>query len=201
VKAAIRDKQSRKRHLAFERSAHLIVMVTVNQSFRARALENEVREWRKKSMPFDDYLKAPPGLFRKYENYFNGESYVRLNVKNNSNKKLTAFSFCAHSVGSAVMQIGDGDLIDLSADVPVALGDLQPKRDMVVHLLAGSFWAYSTDQLRAALVFSADELGRAKYKFPVPFHVKLRYRNWALWAFAIINALPLAVLAYLAAKN
>jgi hypothetical protein len=170
--------------LAFERTANLIVTVSVNQSFKSPILANEVREWRKNSVPQEDWLRTKFGLYDKYDDYFKADKYVRLEVKNNSNKKLQNFTFCAHSVSGAIYQIGDGEIMELAADVPVPLGDLQPKREVTLHILTSSFWAYSVDQIRAALVFSADELGRVKYKFPLPFLFTLRFRYWGGWVIA-----------------
>lgn len=171
--------------LAFERSASLIVTVTVNQSFKAPLLEKEVREWRKNSMPREEWLKESGSAFDKYNDYFKSDNYIRLEVKNNSSKKLTGFTFCIHSASSGVMQIGDGELIAIQGDIPVPLGDLQPRREMTIHVLVGSFWCYTTTAIGRALVFSADELGRVRYKFPFPFHLGLRIRNWVGWAFLL----------------
>jgi len=164
--------------VAFERSANLIVTVAVNQAFKSPLLASEVREWRKKSMSREEWNNEPFGIFDKYNDYFKSEVYVRLEVKNNSNKKLTGFSFSVHSISSGLMQIGESELIELTKNVPVTLGDLQPKRELVIHVLANSIWAHSIAQIKEAFVFSADELGRVKYKFPMPFYLELRLRNW-----------------------
>src|SRR3989442_13734091 len=102
---------------------------------------------------------------------------------------VTSFGVSGHSIGSAVMQIGVGQLVKLPNNVPVMLGDLQPKREMVIHILTNSFSAYSVKRIREALIFSADELGRVKYKFPLPFHQRQRLQNLAGGLFFISSML------------
>jgi hypothetical protein len=178
--------------VAFERSSDLIVTVTVNKSFKSPLLVGEVREWRKKSMPLDEWLNQSPGAFDKYDDYFKSDIYIRLKVKNNSSRKLSAFTFSAHSITSSLMQIGEGELVRITEEVPVIVGDLQPKREMMIHVLGSSFWAHSDDEIKKALVFSADELGRVKYKFPMPFYIKRRLGNWVAWGLTIALVLVTA---------
>lgn len=180
-------------NLAFERSANLIVTVTINQSFKAPLLSKEVYNWRRNSMPSDEWLKEPMGAFDKYSDYFRSDVYIRLEVKNNSKKKLTGLTFCVHTVSSGVMQIGEGELIPIKGDIPVVLGELQPRREMLIHILVGSFWSYTTKDIGNALVFSADELGRVKYKFPLPLHLSIRFKNRIAWTFALVNTIFAAI--------
>jgi hypothetical protein len=66
----------------------------------------------------------------------------------------------------------------LKPDVPVSLGDLQPNRGITLHVLAGYLSdIHSVPDIKKSLVFSADELGRAAYKFPIPFYQQMRRRR------------------------
>lgn len=179
---------------AFELSAQLIATVTINQSFRSPLLANEVREWRTNSVPLEDRPNDPIGTFDKYNDYFQSDTYIRLELKNNSKKTIKALTFCAHCIGAGVMQIGDGELVALAANVPAALGDLQPKRAVLVHVLASSFSAETVREIKVGLVFSADELGRVKYKFPLPYYFKDRFRDWALLLVLFLFSVPLLLI-------
>jgi hypothetical protein len=170
----------------FERSANLIVTVEINQSFRSPLLAEEIWDLRLKSLPREEMFKAGAAFSAaKYNDYFKASQYIRLNLKNNSKKKLVGLSFCAHSVSVTMMQIGEGELVAVSSDVPVPLGDLQPKRDMSIHLLVSYPSGHGIKFIKQSLVFSADELGRVKYKFPLPPHFESRRNNRNMIAVAV----------------
>jgi hypothetical protein len=164
---------------AFEWRSRLIVSVTVHQSFRMPSVYEEVLKLRPKSSSFDDDYEKYWEITARLRSILNAQNYVRFELKNNSNKKLSALTFCAHSVGDAFLQIGDGELAAIKADIPAPLGELQPKREIVVHLLSGNLWgAFSPADIKKSMVFSADELGSVTYKFPLPLYQKMRMRGW-----------------------
>ena len=124
----------------FERSASLVVRVTINKAFKSPLLFKDVYEFKEKARAPGERADFSWRSHGRLHDYFHAEQYVHIGVRNNSNRKLSSLTFCAHSIGGAMLQIGDGEMIEVKADQPIPLGDLQPRREIILHLLAGSFW-------------------------------------------------------------
>ena len=163
--------------LIFEWRSRLIVRVTANQSFQMRSLFEEVGQLGEAASLETRKLLT---VYGKYHQIFSSENYLRMVVRNNSNKKLSGLTFCSHSPAAGWLQINDGELIEIKSDVPFSLGELQPRREITLHLLAGSlFFGHTIKDLKQTLTFSADELGRVAYKFPLPDYQRRRIKGWA----------------------
>ena len=183
----------------FEWSSRLKVQVTVNQSFKVPSMFEEFKSLQMKATTLDERLNSSDSIFGKNYQFFNSETYLRYELKNNSSKKLGGLTLCAHSVGSALVQVGDGLLVEIKSDVPHLLGDLQPKRELIVHILLGSLpGVHTIKEIKSRVTFSADELGRVAYKFPWPSYLKNRFRDWTGNLFFLIAILT--ILAGFAAK-
>ena len=175
---ARRYHQAAGRTLSFERSASLVVRVTINKAFKSPLLFKDVYEFKEKARAPGERADFSWRSHGRLHDYFHAEQYVHIGVRNNSNRKLSSLTFCAHSIGGAMLQIGDGEMIEVKADQPIPLGDLQPRREIILHLLAGSFsGGYTPKDIKANLVFSADELGKVAYKLPLPFYQRMRWRG------------------------
>ena len=126
----------------FERSAPLVVRVTINKAFKSPLMFDHFSQLRK-TLTMEERMDFSWKSYGKFRDYFNAEHYVHIGVRNNSNRKLSNLSFCAHSIGSAMLQVGDGEMIEVTADQPIPLGDLQPRREIILHLLAGRFGVHT----------------------------------------------------------
>ena len=125
----------------FERSASLVVRVTINKAFKSPLLFKDVYEFKEKARAPGERADFSWRSHGRLHDYFHAEQYVHIGVRNNSNRKLSSLTFCAHSIGGAMLQIGDGEMIEVKADQPIPLGDLQPRREIILHLLADRFGA------------------------------------------------------------
>ena len=147
---ARRYHQAAGRTLSFERSASLVVRVTINKAFKSPLLFKDVYEFKEKARAPGERADFSWRSHGRLHDYFHAEQYVHIGVRNNSNRKLSSLTFCAHSIGGAMLQIGDGEMIEVKADQPIPLGDLQPRREIILHLLAGSFWGgYTPKDIKA----------------------------------------------------
>lgn len=177
---------------SFERSATLAVQVTINESVSSPAIWKHFVELRRAALVGSDGSPKWED-FDKYYAYFHAEAYARIKVKNNSKKKVPGLTFCAHEVSSGLLQTGDGEVVQLTSNVPVALGDLQPKREIVLHVLASTLWKSGSPRgIKEGFVFSADELGRVDYKFPMPTYLEMKRRGQLNF---FLNALYFSIMA------
>ncbi|WP_108522067.1 hypothetical protein [Bradyrhizobium algeriense] len=169
----------------FEWSSRLIVCVTVNQSRAMDALYEEIKNLSRNNSPTDEerwnILKTIRGIL-------NAEGYVKMELKNNSRKKLTNLTFSAPSRGW--IQIGDGALIEAKADTPIKLGDLQPEGKLAIHLLTGSFFFDGSSKgFKNRISLLADEHARVSYQFPLPDHLARRRSNRVVTSLMLFGAI------------
>jgi hypothetical protein len=180
---------------SFERSASLVVQITINEAVRSPLMFKDVNELRDRVRSPGERTDLSWESRTRFHDYFHAEHYVHFGVRNNSKSKLSNLTFCAHQVNGAMLQVGEGEMIQVKADQPIPLGDLQPRREIILHLLAGSLWNANTPKdIRKSLVFSADELGRVAYKFPMPFYQRMRWMGifqfmWYVFSICLIGTL------------
>jgi hypothetical protein len=157
----------------FERSSRLIVRVVVNERFSSPKAYAEVEAMLRK-------VGAGGGweLLGPWYKYFSSNVYHHVSVKNNSTKTLKDLSICLHHPFDGLLQIADGSLIDLKFDVPVSLGNLQPRRSLELHVLTPTPVGFDPRGVKRSLTFSAEELGRVAYKFPLS---SIHKRRWVEW--------------------
>src|SRR5579859_866164 len=102
-------------------------------------------------------------------------------------KKITGLTVSVNASMDSLIQIGeDGNIIDFPGKAPIALGDLQPRRKLVVNLLASSLLTYATSTIKKAIVFSSDEHVRIAYRFPPPEHIEHRQRERRRFAYLLL---------------
>ncbi|MET4827829.1 hypothetical protein ABH972_005418 [Bradyrhizobium ottawaense] len=164
-----------------QRTSQVVAEVQINEAFVSQKIFDEFRAqhiaaYRNSKDPAQHSFD----LFDKYRRYFTANKYVRIDVTNNTPKKLSGFSFSVES--PAMMQIGESDFVELSSNVPFSLGELQPRRTLILHVFCSGFWVYSRALTKQALVFTSDDHIRVRYKFPLPEHIKRHVRNYMLYA-------------------
>lgn len=178
-----------------QQTSQVIAEVSINEAFASQKILDDFRAQyvaaiRESKEPLK-HLSFE--LIDGYRQYFTANKYIHIQVRNNTPKKLNGLSFSVD--GPALMQVGDGPFLELSSKTPFVLGDLQPRRTLTLHVLCSGFWVYSQKLAKQALVFSADEHVRVRYKFLLPPHVKGQVMKYMFFAAAAVWAVLLILLA------
>jgi hypothetical protein len=161
-------------------NSRLLVRVMVNQGFKKSSTYQEIDDWKDSKRVPGDRLSTDWPMMERLRTALNSEGYIRFELTNKSRKKLSLVTICSHTANPAV-QVNDGELRAIKAEEPLALGDLQPGRTIVVHILVSSLFAYDSIRgIRHSFSISADELGRVAYQYPLQDHIKLRIYNRCL---------------------
>ena len=172
-----------------DRRSQLVVEVRVNNAFKAQKLGFNLKDAvREVVTKWEDREKLPMWGYDLYTRYFATEQYVTMSVTNATQKKMAGLTLSIDSPGTYLVQIGsEGPLIEVEGKKPVPLGDLQPRRNLTVDILAGSlFPTFTTQSIQECLVLSSDEHMRTRYKFPVPGHIAFRDKMRRLTVFNIV---------------
>jgi hypothetical protein len=160
-----------------DRRSRLIIEVEVNEMFRAQKVANDLKDqMRAVVKSWEDLEKLPLWKYGVYSKFFASEQYLKVSITNSTPKKVAGLTFSLDVPGGDLIQVGsDGDLIELPGRTAVLLGDLQPKRSLLVNVLTSSLFSSSTMQvLRERIVITSDEHVRTRYKFPAPAHIQFR---------------------------
>jgi len=165
--------------------SQLLVEVMVNESPKSRALYDEIWEMRRKGMTLDERISEPLTMFNRFDSYLNADTYIRVKLTNNMSKKLVNPTLVLSSVSSPIVQIEDGEISEI-VKCPFLLPDLQPRRDLTIHILCTGFWARSAKDIRKALALSAEEEIRTRYRFPLPAVWKTRAERLGRVVFAMV---------------
>lgn len=160
--------------------SRLVVTVTMHSKPRQERLWDDIDKIRDTNYELGD--KEKWDATSKLRSVLGTKNYWLFEVENNSKKKLEALTFCAHSAGD-YLQINDGPIEAIKNDLPIALGDLQPGRSVTLHVIGGLSFTHTIKAIKRNFTFSADELGRVSYKFPMPPHLKDRLQSWLFWIF------------------
>jgi len=158
-------------------NSRLLIKIFVNQGFKKLSLYTEVDEWRKSKRTFEDVGNDDWQKMARLKEALEAEGYIRLELTNKSKKRLSQLTICVHTF-SPLIQINNGELVKAKPEEPIALGDLQPGRIVIVHFLMSSLFAVdSVRGIRRMFSVSADELGRVAYEYPLPSHFVQRRQN------------------------
>jgi hypothetical protein len=171
------------------RSSKLVVTVTVHSGFKSRKLVDEVSNYVKRAKIGDDDWKKQTDIQDRWRGLLMSGWYTRVTLYNNSKKKLSNLTISLANDGYVQVE-DDGEVLGIKGGVPMVLGELQPHREMLVHVV-GLYGTNYIGMIKQRLRLSADELGRVAYKFPLPEHLKNRYVFWGA------TLLPLMMLAFM----
>jgi hypothetical protein len=174
-----------------DRRSALVVEVRANDVFNSKKLLNDLKEdtrsvvtnWQEqKQLPFDRY--------DKYTKFFVSEKYLKIAATNKTPKKLTGLTMSLYRGGDHMMQIDEGDVVEIPGGTPAALVDLQPGRTININVLTRSqFPTYTNRAMREAIVFSSDEHVRVRYKFPAPANIEFNMMLWRNGVKIILGAI------------
>jgi hypothetical protein len=183
-----------------EKRSQLLVTLTWNEAGRSKHLEDKATKLVTSSAEFkkadfsDESKWGDVSLFRSF---FSAESYMRFKILNNSRKKLANLTLHDDS-SSDLYQIGAGEVKEVAKSQPIALGDLQPGREIELHLWSSSKIPVWNESAKERFKFSADELDRIKIKEPMQTFLRQRYKYriikytgismWVLWIAGMVVA-------------
>jgi hypothetical protein len=163
-----------------ERRSQLLVEVEVNEMFKGERVANGMKELMEgaipPSFPLEERKKLPFVSYDIYTRFFSCEKYTKVSITNATQKKIAGLTLSIDTPGSELAQIGEGgELSVVQGGTPLPLGDLQPKRKLVVSVLTSRLFTTATDQaIRERFLFSSDEHIRTRYVFPSPGHIAFR---------------------------
>jgi hypothetical protein len=162
-----------------EKRSQLLVVLTWNEAGKCKHLEEVATKLVLESKavrdgPSDDKNRwRDLGIFRSF---FMAQSYLRFVILNNSRKKLSHLTLFDNE-WSDIFQIDQGETTEVKKGLPMVLGDLQPGREIVLHLWSSSYVPVWNPDTMKRFKFSADELDRVKIKEPMPEFLKKRYQQ------------------------
>jgi hypothetical protein len=183
-----------------EKRSQLLVVLSWNESGKCSYLEGMVSKIILESKAFreapsdDDRWKD----IRIFRSFFTAQSYMRFLVLNNSRKKLSQLTLFDDE-WSDLFQVDQGEISAVERGQPMLLGDLQPGREVVLHLWSSSNVPVWNPDSKKRFKFSADELDRVIIKEPMQEFLKKRYLYRALKYFTFFMWgiwIVFAVLAY-----
>jgi hypothetical protein len=161
-----------------EKRSQLLVTLTWNEAGESKYLEDKVTKLITNSQAFkdatlrDDRRWDDVSVFRYF---FSAQSYMRFQLLNNSRKKLAHLTL--HDDGSSnIYQVDTGEVKEVVKGQPIVLGDLQPGREIGLHLWSISRIPVWNENPKQRFKFSADELDRIKFKEPMQRFLKQRYK-------------------------
>jgi hypothetical protein len=183
-----------------EKRSQLLVVLIWNEAGKASVLDERVRKLIMdteafKAIPFADDTKYKEiGLFR---DFFSAQSYMHFKISNNSRKKLAHLTL-HDTETSDLYKIDEGNVFEVEKGQPIDLGDLQPGRDVQLHLW--STWSvppWNPDS-KQRFKFSADELDRVVIKEPMQEFLRQRYVHRTVKLISIAIWVAIAALFVLA---
>jgi hypothetical protein len=156
-----------------DRRSALVVEVRANDVFNSKKLLNDLKEETRSVVTnWEEQKKLPFYRYDKYTRFFENEKYLKIAATNNTPKKLTGLTMSLAGVGDPMLQIDEGDVVEIPGRTPAALVDLQPGRTININVLTRNFPTYTNQAMREAIVFSSDEHVRVRYKFPAPANIE-----------------------------
>ena len=161
-----------------EKRSQLLVTLTWNEAGKSKYLEDKATKLVTNSKAFKD---AAIGDERKWDDVtvfryiFSAQSYMHFRLLNNSRKKLAHLTL-HDDRSSDLYQIDSGEVKEVIKGQPVVLGDLQPAREIELHLWSTSQIPVWNENAKERFKFSADELDRIKIKEPMQTFLKQRYK-------------------------
>jgi hypothetical protein len=173
-----------------EKRSQLLVVLTWNEAGKSEKLDERVRnliratdDFKTKVLGNDDAPFRELELFRLF---FAARSYMHFSIRNNSSKKLAQLTLHDTEI-SDLYKIDEGDVFKVVKGQPIILGDLQPSREIELHLWSSwSVPGWNPDS-KKRFKFSADELDRVVFKEPLQLFIKRRYIQRVLqYAFFIL---------------
>lgn len=135
-------------------SSRLLVKVSVHKGFKKPSIYDEISAWRLSKRTLEDVGKDDWKMMVRLKEALDSEGYLRLELTNKSKKRLSQLTVCTHG-SSHPLQINNGELIEAASEIPVPLGDLQPGRTVVVHILRITVTVHSIDSSRSGCHHSA----------------------------------------------
>jgi hypothetical protein len=165
-----------------EKRSQLLVLLTWNAAAKNTKLKERVTNLVVKSQDFRDAVIGDESKYeelRILQTFLSSQSYMRFKVSNNSRKKLAHLTLFDDEY-SNVYQIDDGGLCAVDRSQPIVLDDLQPGREIILHLWSTSNLPTWIPDSKKRFTFSADELDRVKIKEPMPEYLKRRCSQWGL---------------------
>ena len=160
-----------------EKRSQLFVVLTWNAAGKSKTLEERATNLITNNPAFrevrDDSKWDEVRLFRAF---FSSRSYLNFKVVNNSRKKLAHLTMYDNDY-SDLYQIDEGDVREVTKGQPIVLGDLQPGREVELHLWSSTKVPIWNPDTKKRFKFSADELDRIKFKEPMPEFLKQRYKE------------------------
>jgi hypothetical protein len=121
------------------------------------------------------------------------ENYILIKLTNNSTRKIPNLTLKLNSQSDYFAKI-DGNLTtQISGSSALAIGDLQPKREVEIQLWVPSFLSSLINE--DYFKFSADELHGTRIQFPLPLYQnaqrRKRFGNVLVWIFCIVTIVAL----------
>ncbi|SHK96066.1 hypothetical protein SAMN05444159_4636 [Bradyrhizobium lablabi] len=170
-----------------EKRSQLLVVLTWNQAGKCDYLEAITSKLILGSKEFREAASVDESRWRDlriFRTFFSAQSYMRFVILNNSRKKLSHLTLFDNE-WSDLFQIDQGPTISVERGQPMVLGDVQPGREIVLHLWSSSNIPVWNPDTRKRFKFSADELDRVKIKEPMQEFLKRRYQHRILKYLAI----------------